>query len=255
MPIRKKSGNLSYASSTWNHIIVYKLLILDKNSWKYIIVRWLFVLDGNISNHLIVYRLLVLDTNTWNYLTVYGLLRLKKNTRCSLVRINFIYCGLFVLILVVFVFFLLSLHFGQISPLAFFRWFLQRPRIGMLSPVTVSPVITAFHSCCLSHHFFDQVNLWPAWVGFETAIFWQCSPGTVETQHLYPLCHGPLKIKKPHLKMIPIKDMLISFLIDSLDMTLNRIQWWDSVVEFWGVRSNTVFVVTPWSNSIRSGCT
>ena len=34
----------------------------------------------------------------------------------------FIYCGLFVLILVVFVLFLLSLCFGQISPLAFFRW-------------------------------------------------------------------------------------------------------------------------------------
>ena len=46
--------------------------------------------------------------------------------------------------------FLLSLRFGQISPLAFFRWFLPRPRIGMLSLVTVSPVITAFHSCCLS---------------------------------------------------------------------------------------------------------
>ena len=27
---------------------------------------------------------------------------------------------------------------------------LPRPRIGMLSLVTVSPVITAFHSCCLS---------------------------------------------------------------------------------------------------------
>ena len=39
-------------------------------------------------------------------------------------RINFfIYCGLFVLILVVFVLFLLSLRFGQISPLAFFRGF------------------------------------------------------------------------------------------------------------------------------------
>ena len=48
---------------------------------------------------------------------------------------------------------------------------LPRPRIRMLSLVTVSPVITAFHSCCLSHHVFDQVNLWPAWVGFETAIF------------------------------------------------------------------------------------
>ena len=39
-------------------------------------------------------------------------------------RINFfIYFGLFVLILLVFVLFLLSLRFGQISPLAFFRWF------------------------------------------------------------------------------------------------------------------------------------
>ena len=58
------------------------------------------------------------------------------------------------------------------------------------------PVITAFHSCCLSHHVFDQVNLWLAWVGFETAIFWQCSPGTVETQHLYPLRHGPWRAIK-----------------------------------------------------------
>ena len=39
-----------------------------------------------------------------------------------IVIINFfIYCGLFVLILVVFVLFLISLRFGQISPLAFFR--------------------------------------------------------------------------------------------------------------------------------------
>ena len=29
---------------------------------------------------------------------------------------------------------------------------LLRPRIGILSLVTVSPVITAFHSCCLLHH-------------------------------------------------------------------------------------------------------
>ena len=67
---------------------------------------------------------------------------------------------------------------------------LPRPWIGMLSLVTVSPVLIAFHSC-LSRCIFDQVNLWPAWVGFETAIFWQCSPGTVETQRLYPLRHGP----------------------------------------------------------------
>ena len=62
--------------------------------------------------------------------------------------------------------------------------------MGMLSLVTVSPVITAFHNCCQLHHVFDQVNLWPAWVGIGTAIFWQCSPGTVETQRLYPLRHG-----------------------------------------------------------------
>ena len=70
---------------------------------------------------------------------------------------------------------------------------LPRPRIGMLSLVTVSPVITAFHSCCLSHHVFGQVNLWPAWVGFETAIFWQCSPGTEETHRLYPLRRRAIK--------------------------------------------------------------
>ena len=73
---------------------------------------------------------------------------------------------------------------------------LPRPQIWMLSLVTVSPVITAFHSCCLSHHVFDQVNLWPAWVGFETAIFWQCSPGIVETQRLYPLHYGPRRAIK-----------------------------------------------------------
>ena len=109
---------------------------------------------------------------------------------------------------------------------------LPKPRIGMLSLVTVSQVITAFHSCCLSHHVFDRVNLWPAWGGFEPAIFWQCSPGTVETQRLDPLRHGPWspqsikinsQIKKPHFKMIPIKDnwRLVTFL--RWDSNLNRI--------------------------------
>ena len=87
----------------------------------------------------------------------------------------FFYCGLFVLIFVIFVLFLLF-------PSGLLQVILPRPRIGMLSLVIVSPVITAFHSCCLSHHVFDQVNLWPAWVGIETAIFWQCSPGTEEGQ-------------------------------------------------------------------------
>ena len=104
----------------------------------------------------------------------------------------FIYCGLFVLILVFFFCFVSS--FTMFRPnftSGLLQVILPRPRIGMMSLVTVSPVITAFHSCCLSHHVFDRVNLWPAWVGFETAIFWQCSPGTVETQRLYLLRHGP----------------------------------------------------------------
>ena len=97
------------------------------------------------------------------------------------------------------VFFLCCFFFHYVSA-KFHLWpssgDLPRPRIGMLSLVTVSPVITAFHSCCLSHHVFDQVNLWRAWVGFETAIFWQWSPGTVETQRLYPLRHGPWRAIK-----------------------------------------------------------
>ena len=94
----------------------------------------------------------------------------------------FIYCGLFVLILVGF--FCIVSSFTTFRPnftSGLLQLILPRPRIGKMSLVTVFPVITAFHSCCLSHHVFDQVNLWPAWVGFETAILWQCSPGTVET--------------------------------------------------------------------------
>ena len=88
-----------------------------------------------------------------------------------------------------FVLFLLSLRFGQISPLAFFRWFTATLDRNAES-------CNCIPSCCLSHHVFDQVNLWPAWVGFETAIFWQCSPGTAETQRLYPLRHGPWRAIK-----------------------------------------------------------
>ena len=91
---------------------------------------------------------------------------------------------------------------------------LPRPRIGMLSLVTVSPVITAFHSCCLSHHVFDQVNLWPAWVGFETAIFWQCSPGTVETQRLYPLSIAPWMALSLLILQQPIRANLLWWLLN-----------------------------------------
>ena len=41
-----------------------------------------------------------------------------------------------------------------------FEMILPRPRIGMLSLVTVSPVITAFHSCCLSQYVFLISNYW-----------------------------------------------------------------------------------------------
>ena len=37
------------------------------------------------------------------------------------------------------------------------------------------------------------------WVGIETAIFGQCSPGTVETQRLYQLCHGPRSRQEGYL--------------------------------------------------------
>ena len=82
----------------------------------------------------------------------------------------FINCGLFVLILV---FFVCCSFFHYVSA-KFHLWpssgDLQRPRIGMLSLVTVSPVITAFHSCCLSHHVFDQVNLCPVTRLSEVAV-------------------------------------------------------------------------------------
>ena len=110
-------------------------------------------------------------------------------------RVNFYLLWTPLLILVVFFLFFLCCFFLHYASAKLHLWpssgDLPRPRIVMLSLVTVSPVITAFHSCCLSHHVFDQVNLWLAWVRFETAIFWQCSPGTVETQRLYPLRHGP----------------------------------------------------------------
>ena len=108
-------------------------------------------------------------------------------------RINFFYLlRTFLLVLVVFVLFLLSLRFVQIH-----LWpssgDLPRPRIGMLSLVTVSPVITAFHSCCLSHHVFDQVNLWPDLKPLSSD---NAHLETVETQRLYPLRHGPRRAIK-----------------------------------------------------------
>ena len=57
----------------------------------------------------------------WMYLSLIGIILRWGFLNWELI---FIYCGLFVLILVVFfMLFLLSLRFGQISSLAFFRWF------------------------------------------------------------------------------------------------------------------------------------
>ena len=41
--------------NTWNHIIVYKLLILDRNTWNHVYT---------------LYTLLVLDRNTWKPVTL-----------------------------------------------------------------------------------------------------------------------------------------------------------------------------------------
>ena len=46
---------------------------------------------------------------------------------------------------------------------------LPRPRIGMPGLVTVSPVITAFYSCCLSHHVF-----WPSKPLVGLGRIWNC---------------------------------------------------------------------------------
>ena len=51
---------------------------------------------------------------------------------------------------------------------------LPRPRIGTLSLAIVSPVITAFHSCCLLHHVLNQVNLGRIWNRYPlTMLTWK----------------------------------------------------------------------------------
>ena len=57
------------------------------------------------------------------------------------------------------------------------------PRIGML--IGLSLVLITARSIVVVYrtHVFDQVNLWSAWVGFETAIFltmltWNCRDST-----------------------------------------------------------------------------
>ena len=112
----------------------------------------------------------------------------------------------------------------------------------MLSLVTVSPVITAFRSCYLSHHVFDQVNLWSAWVGIETAIFWQCSPGTVETQCLYPLRHGPQKLPIWGQKVRnKLKKIIFFFLILRLRSLISK---WFQLKTNWIMSSFQLLIMT-----------
>ena len=141
--------------------------------------------------YIYIYRYVNTQTNTQIYIYIYIYIYIKLSLIGIILRwgfliweLIFIYCGFFVLILVVFCVVSSFITFRPNFTSGLLQVILPRPRIGMMNLVTVSPVITDFHSCCLSHHVFDQVNLWPAWVGFETVIFWQCSPGTVETQRL-----------------------------------------------------------------------
>ena len=104
----------------------------------------------------------------------------------------------------------------------------------MLSLVTISQVITAFHSCCLSHHVFDQVNLWSVWVGIETAIFWQCSPGTVETQRPYPLQNVVKKKQHKNYRDEDKKSAINKELILKIKMVFKEIdpqlhRFWQSI--------------------------
>ena len=98
-----------------------------------------------------------------------------------------------------------SLRFGQISPLAFFRWL-------TLTSDRNAESCNRIPSNCLSHHIFDQVNLWPAWVGIETAIFWQCSPRTASIR-CAKVRKTTKKTTKMRTKKSAIKKKLIAFFL------------------------------------------
>ena len=61
-------------------IILYKLLVLDRNTCNYTTGCKLFVLDRNTWNYTIEWKLFVLDKNTWNYTNVWKLFVLDRNT-------------------------------------------------------------------------------------------------------------------------------------------------------------------------------
>ena len=129
---------------------IQDLRITEKNLIE-LFMRWRFVVDScfNVFN--------------WNHFEM----------RLLNLRINFfINCGLF------------CPHLGSFCVASSFT--MSRPnftsgdftatRIGILSLVTVPPVITAFHSCCLSHHVF-----WPSkpLAGhLLTMLTWNCRDST-----------------------------------------------------------------------------
>ena len=61
----------------WNHIILCKLFVFDRNTWNHIIVSKWFVLQRNIWNHIIVCKLFIFDRNTWNHIIMSKLFVLK----------------------------------------------------------------------------------------------------------------------------------------------------------------------------------
>ena len=142
-----------------------------------------------------------------------------------------------------------SLRFGQVSPLAIFRW-LTATLDRNAKPCNLPPVITSFHSCCLLYHIFDQVTLCLAWVGIETAIFWQCTPGTVETQCLYPLCHWPQRaIKVGFFGLINpiICSPYLDFHSQEVHTEFVIVFYWKSFFEMRLLNLNINFIADFWS--------
>ena len=93
----------------------YTLLFLDRMHLLFTYVHFLFWQPGQIVGQ---YTTLI-EEHLW-----YSLIGIIFEMRLLNLRINLYLLRTFILILVVFVLFLLSLRFGQISPLAFFRWFI-----------------------------------------------------------------------------------------------------------------------------------
>ena len=65
---------------TWNNRITCKLLGLDSNTWILCESKWLLFNRNNHLSHIIMHKLLVLDRNTWNHITVGTLFVLDMKT-------------------------------------------------------------------------------------------------------------------------------------------------------------------------------